>query len=81
MLIDKQQSTEHLEEIELKLNEADELAKSPETLDKAHVIWAEILNGYIGNDFLQIQVQRAETGRVSFPKRPEDLPSEPTEET
>lgn len=68
LLADKKVLLEKKDEIESRLSEADELAKSPETLDDAHAIWTEILDEYQTNDFLQLQTQRAETGKMMFPK-------------
>ena len=73
LMADKRESIEIMGEIELQLAEADELAKDPLTRKRAHKIWSEVVNGYLDNDFLQLQVQRAETGMVTYPRaRPEN---------
>lgn len=81
LLADKVESTEKLEEIQDRLNEADQLAKSADTLNQAHVIWDEILNDFLDNDFLQLHVQRAETGKLTSPLAAEELPPETNAET
>ncbi|MCP4775998.1 MAG: hypothetical protein GY880_17350, partial [Planctomycetaceae bacterium] len=46
---------------------ADELAGDTKTRVAAREIWESIITAYDKNDFLQLQVQRAQTGLVTFP--------------
>ena len=64
---DNKQASQKLAEIELRLDDADELAKTAETLIEAHEIWDGVLDEFFDNDFLQLQLQRAENGKSNAP--------------
>ena len=67
LLSDQQQSIKDLATLEEKLTTADELAGDTKTRVAAREIWESIITAYDKNDFLQLQVQRAQTGLATFP--------------
>ncbi len=66
LLIDQQQCISKLPEIQKRLAEADALAGEMQTRAAAREIWGSIIDLYGENDFLQLQVQRAEAGLSTF---------------
>ena len=79
-MADQQESIRQAGVLERLLTEADELAPDPATRQQAHEIWRGIIDDYLHNDFLQMQVQRAETGLVTFPKTKSEPPPVPDSE-
>ena len=73
-------SINRLEEVNALLDEAELLASDLETRSKAHEIWDQLLDQFIENDFLNMQMQRAENGKIAFPVVPPAADSDSTTE-
>ncbi len=75
--LDKQESVDALQLIQEQLGKAQALAEDPLSLMNAHKIWRDIMQDYGHNDFLQLQLQEAESGILTHPLPTRPISDEP----